>query len=119
LQGPIRSALCSQRADERRYAKLLEVLRREVGQDRLVDLILAECCLILPEAQAPQPDHDVHMDGETETLIKLREDARVRQQHAATLRLFYETTVPQIKMIVSNWYTDELGNQARFIKACD
>jgi len=26
---------------------------------------------------------------------------------------------PQIKMIVSNWYTDELGNQARFLKAHD
>jgi hypothetical protein len=24
-----------------------------------------------------------------------------------------------IKMIVSNWYTDELGNQARLIKARD
>jgi hypothetical protein len=59
------------------------------------------------------------IDSQTETLIKLPEEARVRQQHAATLRLSYETTVPQIKMIVSNWYTDELGNQARFIKACD
>jgi len=27
--------------------------------------------------------------------------------------------IPQIKMIVSNWYTDELGNRARFIKARD
>jgi hypothetical protein len=26
---------------------------------------------------------------------------------------------PQIKMIVSNWHIDELGNQARIIKACD
>ena len=25
--------------------------------------------------------------------------------------------VPQIKMIVSDWYTDELGNQTRVIKA--
>jgi hypothetical protein len=24
---------------------------------------------------------------------------------------------PQIKMIVSNWYTDELGNRARVIQA--
>jgi hypothetical protein len=47
---------------ERRDAKLLEVLRRQTGQDRLVYLVLAEYCLVLPEAQAPQPDHDVH-DG--------------------------------------------------------
>ena len=33
---------------------------RQVRQDRLVYLVLAECRLILPEAQAPQPDHDVH-----------------------------------------------------------
>jgi hypothetical protein len=28
-----------------------------------------------------------------------------------------EAMVPRIKMIVSNWYTDELGNRARIIKA--
>ena len=27
--------------------------------------------------------------------------------------------MPQIKMIVSNWYTDELGDQARIIRAHD
>ena len=43
-----------------RDAKLLQVLRRQVRQDRLVYLILAECRLVLPEAQAPQPDHNVH-----------------------------------------------------------
>jgi hypothetical protein len=41
-------------------AKLLEILRRQVRQDCLVYLILAECRLILSEAKAPQPDHDVH-----------------------------------------------------------
>ena len=33
-----------------------------LGRTVLVYLILAECCLVLPEAQAPQPDHNVH-DG--------------------------------------------------------
>ena len=41
-------------------AKLFQVLRRQARKNRLVYLILAECCLILPEAQAPQPDHNVH-----------------------------------------------------------
>jgi hypothetical protein len=36
------------------------VIRRQVWQDRLVYLILAERRLILPEAQARQPDYDVH-----------------------------------------------------------
>ena len=39
----------------RNDAKLLQVLRREVRQDRLVYLVVAECALVLPEAQAPQP----------------------------------------------------------------
>ena len=46
----------------RRDAKLLQVLVRQARENRLVYLILAECRLILPEAQAPQPDHNVH-DG--------------------------------------------------------
>src|ERR1700732_3781939 len=47
---------------ECRNAKLLQVLFRQAWKNRLVYLILAECRLRLPEAQAPQPDHDVH-DG--------------------------------------------------------
>ena len=47
---------------ERGDAKLLQVLVRQARKNRLVYLILAECRLILPEAQAPQPDHNVH-DG--------------------------------------------------------
>ena len=47
---------------KRRDAKLLQVLVRQARENRLVYLILAECRLILPEAQAPQPDHNVH-DG--------------------------------------------------------
>ena len=41
-------------------AKLLQVLFRQARKNRLVYLILAECSLILPEAEAPQPDHNVH-----------------------------------------------------------
>ena len=40
--------------------KVLQVLRRQVRQDRVVDLILAECRLILFEAKPPQPTSDVH-----------------------------------------------------------
>jgi len=48
-------------------AKLLQVLFRQARKNRLVYLILAECRLILPKAQAPQPDHNVH------TALKLRD----------------------------------------------
>ena len=49
---------------KRRDAKLFQVLVRQAREDRLVYLILAECRLVLPEAQAPQPDHDVHEDAQ-------------------------------------------------------
>ena len=45
---------------ERGDAKLLQGLVRQARQDRLVYLILAECRLVLSEAQAPQPDPNVH-----------------------------------------------------------
>ena len=51
---------------ERRDAKLLQVLGRQARKDRLVYLVLAECRLVLPEAQAPQPDHNVHEGAQTQ-----------------------------------------------------
>ena len=60
------------------------------------------------------------LDHGTIALMKLKEEMRLRQQrHAAGPRPANEATTPQIKMIVSNWYIDELGNLSRFIKARD
>jgi hypothetical protein len=44
-------------------AKFPQDLVRQTRKNRLVYVILAECRLILPEAQAPQPDHNVHGDA--------------------------------------------------------
>jgi hypothetical protein len=41
-------------------AKLFEVLSRQARKDPLANLVLTERSLVLSEAQAPQPDHDVH-----------------------------------------------------------
>ena len=41
-------------------AKLLQGLVRQARKNRLVYVIFAERRLVLPEAQAPQPDYDVH-----------------------------------------------------------
>ena len=41
-------------------AKLLQVLVRQARENRLVYVILAEDRLVLSEAKAPQPDHNVH-----------------------------------------------------------
>jgi hypothetical protein len=50
------------------------------------------------------------------TLRKLREDAsRRRKERTASSRTPNPTITPEIKMVVSEWYTDELGNRARMI----
>jgi hypothetical protein len=59
------------------------------------------------------------MDYDISALTKLKEEMRRQQRHASGPRPANEAMTPQIKMIVSNWYTDELGNQARFVKARD
>ena len=60
------------------------------------------------------------MDHDTIALTKLKEEMRLRQpRHAAGPRPAHEVITPQIKMIVSSWYTDELGNRARIIKTRD
>ena len=40
--------------------KFLQVLRRQARQDCVVNLLLAECRLILFEAKRPQPMAEVH-----------------------------------------------------------
>jgi hypothetical protein len=60
------------------------------------------------------------VDNDINVLTKLKQEMRPRQQHlAAGPRLGNESVTPQIKMFIGNWYTDELGNQSRIIKACD
>ena len=72
-------------------AKLLQVLVREAREDRLVYLILAEGRLVLPEAQAPQPDHNVH-DGALQSGAALSSagEARVSRGACFGLALYSE-----------------------------
>jgi len=58
-------------------------------------------------------------DADTSVLTRLKEEARLRHQNAADSRGADSAAGLKIKMIVSSWYTDELGNQARVIKARD
>jgi hypothetical protein len=52
-------------------AKLLQVLFRQARKNRLIYLILAEGRLILPEAKAPQPNHDIHDDARYSGLARI------------------------------------------------
>ena len=50
------------------------------------------------------------------TLRKLREEAsRRRKERTAASRTPNPTMTPEIKMVVSKWYTDEIGNRSRMI----
>jgi hypothetical protein len=59
------------------------------------------------------------MDWDPEILARLRssrEDATLRRKERNTsARATGQTTAPEIKMVVGDWYTDELGNRARMI----
>jgi hypothetical protein len=56
------------------------------------------------------------MECDPELLNKLkRESSLRRKQRLTSLQSVGATTPPQIKMIVTQWYTDEFGNQARMI----
>jgi hypothetical protein len=59
------------------------------------------------------------MDHDTSFLTKLKEEASLRRRHLADSQNANAATCLKIKMIVSTWYTDELGNRARIIKACE
>jgi len=48
---------------DNRDTEVFQVFRCEVRKNRLVYLVVAESRLIPSEAEAPQPDHDVH-DGD-------------------------------------------------------
>jgi hypothetical protein len=49
--------------------KLFQVLARQTRENHLVYVILAEDRLVFPEAEAPQPDHNVHRGGTAEVAI--------------------------------------------------
>jgi hypothetical protein len=55
------------------------------------------------------------MDYDSDSLIKLQQQARLRRQRHAE----YQQIVPKIEMRVSAWYVDEFGNQTREVKARD
>jgi hypothetical protein len=58
------------------------------------------------------------MDHDAIAIAKLKEEMRLRhQRYAAAPKAPNDAMIPRIKMIVSEWYTDELGNRARVIHA--
>jgi len=56
------------------------------------------------------------MECDQELLSQLKRESSLRRQQRLTAsQTMSEATIPQIKMIVGQWYTDEFGNQARMI----
>ena len=54
---------------DRTNADFLQVLSSQARQDPFVDFVVAECRLVFFEAQAPQPDHNVH-DGRLQSGVR-------------------------------------------------
>src|SRR5262245_23080103 len=61
--------------------QLLQVLRRQTRQDRVIDRGLAECPLVLSKAKAPQPGSEVH-NGPNFALSSTRVNRRGRAMRA-------------------------------------
>ena len=57
---------------------------------------------------------EIRESSEVRELRELRKEAR-RKQRTASSRSANQATTSEIKMIVSQWYTDEFGNRARMI----
>ena len=61
-------------------------------------------------------DWDPEVRAKLKKLRELREEANLReQQRTAALRPVSQSMAPEIKMVVGDWYTDELGNQVRMV----
>src|SRR5215471_18878173 len=93
-------------------AQVLQVFRRQARKNRLVYLVFAERCLVLPEAQAPQPDHDVH-DGALKGLpvMIVRPSRRVqRSLRAAPTTTSWEVTPPALSFW-KPWFEKGRGRQ--------
>jgi len=59
---------------------------------------------------------DPEVRAKLNKLRELREEASLReQQRTAALRPIGQSMATEIKMVVGDWYTDELGNQTRMI----
>ena len=53
---------------------------------------------------------DPEVRAKLKKLRELREEANLReQQRTAALRPVSQSMAPEIKMVVGDWYTDELG----------
>jgi len=61
--------------------QLLQVLRRQTRQDRVIDRGLAECPLVLSKAKAPRPTSEVH-NGPNFALSSTRVNRRGRAMRA-------------------------------------
>jgi hypothetical protein len=58
---------------------------------------------------------DPEVRAKLKKLRELREARLQEEQRTAPLRATNQSMAPEIKMIVGEWYTDELGNQARMV----
>ena len=103
-----------------RDAEVLEILRRQVWQDRLVYLVLAECRLV-SEAQAPQPTTSIIVPqlrgcctsscGLGRVSRRLR-DKEVFGVDAVTSRAQPRPSTPQ-GLVLAMWFEMQMAQSSR------
>ena len=59
------------------------------------------------------------MAYDTDSLIQLQREARLRRQHAAAERPTHEQIIPKIEMLVCAWYVNQFGNKTREVRVRD
>ena len=70
----------------------------------------------LRESTEPRESRELRELRESRELRELRKEASLRRKHRKASSLSAnQATTSQIKMIVSQWYTDQFGNRARMI----
>ena len=66
------------------------MILRQIVQNRIVDGVLAECCLILFEAKVPQPTPEVHEDALTcPARMMVQAKQRVHCRGSRSMEQFY------------------------------
>jgi hypothetical protein len=91
-------------------------LVRQARENRFVYVILAEDRLILPEAQAPQPNHDVHDGGLSPTAAH----DRPKKKGVSSARLLRPNPLPGLRqfLLVGQWSCREADCRPHTSCAC-
>jgi hypothetical protein len=98
-----------------RDTKLLQVLSRQIREDRLINVVLAECPLVSFEAKVPQPSAEVHDNVQVPSrayvgvVFGRREVCRGREAQKVYGRMI---ATPRLMHIVNAAFVEDIKSRA-------